>query len=345
MNRLVSNLLQPKYGAGAVAVVALLALPGVIHPIELLIVMSAIYFALFVVSWDFVSGFTGNLSFGHTAIFASGGYGAALLNSELGLSPPLSILGGVLVALAVGLVFGAPALRLSGPYFSLVTLIIPIVMLRIFVIFSDTFGGSVGLPGPDPLVEGASYFDTIRLNYYVAVVVFVAVVAVLLLISRSDVGKVFTAIREDEEAVSAVGLSTVRFKIYAFAVSAVAGGLAGAVFVFSPVGSPRPSQLLALTINIEIIIAGILGGRGTVAGAASGGFVYFVLEDYVRSMDVTLPVVGIQVSEANLLIFYLVVLVLLYFIRDGLLRWTIRKGGELRAEVSGNSPIPGLRRP
>ncbi|HET7324857.1 MAG TPA: branched-chain amino acid ABC transporter permease, partial [Halococcus sp.] len=244
-----------RHRLGVLGLIVLALLPVVLNPLDALTMAAALFFAMFVMSWDVVSGYTGQISFGHGVFFAVGAYTTTLLNLGFGIPPLVSIPAGVVLAAVAGVLIGVPALRLRGPYLSLVTLIAPLILLQIFVYYSDIFGGELGLSSPESLLGYAPYA-----NYYLAFFLFLFILLVLLAVTRSNAGAVFTAIREDEDAVAAAGLNPAKFKTFAFVFSAAIGGLAGAMFVHTPVGSPRPSVLFTVVVNVEVIIAAILGG-------------------------------------------------------------------------------------
>lgn len=304
----------------------------------------ALFFGMFAMSWDTVSGYTGQISFGHSLFFAVGGYGSALLNLELGLPPLAAIVVGTSFAAAVGLLIGVPALRLEGPYLSLVTLVAPLILLQIFIVESETFGGELGIANPDPIVEVGGFEQETVVFFYVAFVLFVLVLTVLLAVTRSNAGSVFTAIREDEQAVAASGLNPAKFKTFAFVLSAAIGGLAGAVFVHT-IGKPSPNQLLVLTVSIEVIIASIVGGMGTIVGAAVGGVFLGLFRSWVSEITATVPVIGVKIGEFDLLIFAVGTLVLLFYLPGGMLRVAIFQGraflgdGDQAVPDGGRTPV------
>ncbi|WP_227356732.1 branched-chain amino acid ABC transporter permease [Haladaptatus salinisoli] len=325
--------LAPRYVFGLAGLVVLALAPFLLPVVlgrgqGLLAVVTltvALFFAMFAMSWDAVSGYTGQISFGHALFFTVGGYGSALLNLEFGVPPVAAILFGTVAAALAGVLIGVPALRLEGPYLSLITLVAPLILLQLFIVFSDTFGGELGLPSPDPLVPASSFTAQTMADYYVAFALFVAILGVLLAVTRSDAGSVFTAIREDEEAVAAAGINPAKFKIFAFVLSAAVGGLAGAVFVHTA-GKPQPSQLLVMSVSIEVIIATIVGGMGTITGAAVGGLFFSLFREWLSNVSATVPVLNVQVASLDLLLFSLVTLALLFFLPGGLLRWGIERG-------------------
>jgi len=315
-----------RHQIGLVGLVALGLLPLGVEPLQVLKLTGALYFAVFAMSWDAVSGYTGQISFGHGLFFAVGGYTSALLNLNWGVEPALAVVVGAALAAVAGVVVGVPALRLEGPYLSLVTLVAPLILLQLFIVFSGTFGGELGLSAPENLLTFENFETAITANYYIAFGLFVFVLVVLLAVTRSDAGAVFTAIREDESAVAAAGLNPAKFKIFAFVLSAAVGGLAGAMFVHTPVGNPQPSQLLVLTVSIEVIIASVLGGMGTIVGAAVGGLFYYMFRDFLSGLAWTVPVLDAPVAELDLLLFSLITLALLFFLPGGVVRWGVRNG-------------------
>ncbi len=311
-------------GITAIGVFGLVTVPLSVGPLTLLQLTSALYFAMFAMSWDAVSGYTGQISFGHGLFFAVGGYTSALLNLGHGIDPVLSVPAGVVMAALAGVVVGVPALRLRGPYLSLVTLVAPLILLQLFIFYSDIFGGELGLRSPDNMF-GFGLNEAVPV-YYVAFGLFVVVTAVLLAVTRSDAGMVFTGIREDETAIAAAGINPAKFKTFAFVLSAAVGGLAGAMFVHTPVGNPQPSQLLALTVSLEVIIASVLGGMGTIVGAAVGGIFIVLFRNRLSNVEFVVPVFDASISELDFLVFAVVTLVLLFVLPGGVLRWAIRAG-------------------
>jgi len=331
----------PRHKLGLIGLGFLAVLPTLLTPLQALTVASAYFMAMFAMSWDAVSGYTGQISLGHGVFFTAGGYTSTLLNLEFGFDPLVTIPFGVLAAVLAGLLIGIPTLRLRGPYFALVTLIAPLILLRIFVVYSDVLGGTTGLTRPDQLF-GLEASDAI-VTYYVAFGLFVVVLGALLAVTRSDAGAVFTAIRQSEEAVSSAGLNPAKFKIFAFTLSAAVGGLAGAAFVHLPIGSPTPSSLLTLFVNVEIIIAAMIGGVGTIVGAAIGGMLLVLLREILSNLAVTVPVLGVSLAEIDTIAFAIVTIGIVYYYPDGLLRSTITLGGRIRDRVASRSNDQSLQ--
>jgi branched-chain amino acid transport system permease protein len=326
-----------RHRLGLLGLVGLAALPAVLDATTALTFALAYFWGVYAMSWDAVSGYTGQISFGHGLFFGVGGYTSALLNLGYGIDPLLSIPAGVVLAAVAGVLVGVPALRLRGPYLSLVTLVAPLILVQIFVYRSDVFNGELGLPSPEPLFGLRTFGDEV-LFYYVAFGLFVGVLAALWVVTRTDAGAILTAIREDEDTVAAVGLNPAKFKIMAFVLSAAVGGLAGAVIVHTPSGNPSPTTLLSLTVNVEVIIAAILGGMGTIVGAAVGGVLLVLIREQLAGVDVVVPLLDTPVSEMDFLLFAVVTLVLIFALPGGVLRWAVGVGGRVRRRIRGDDP-------
>ncbi len=311
-------------------------------------IAGALFIAMFAMSWDFASGYTGEISFGHGLFFGVGGYTAVLLN--LGWEVPLllAIPAGVVMAVVAGAIIGLPSLRLEGPYFSLITLVAPLILLQLFVYRADVFGGRfTGVSGANDLVAFEMFSEAAdpilaytRMNYYLTFALFVAIMVVALAITRSNTGSILTAIRENVDAVASVGLNPAKFKVFAFMFSAAMGGLAGAVYVHTPFGSATPAELVVLTVSINVIIASVLGGMGTIVGPALGGLFVGLVPEYLSSAEqipvlpAELPILG-PIAEADVLIFATLTLVLLFVFPGGVLRWGIGIGRGVLSRIRG----------
>ncbi|MDZ4133534.1 MAG: branched-chain amino acid ABC transporter permease, partial [Dethiobacteria bacterium] len=146
-------------------VLMLLLLPVLTQDMYILRIMAiASIFAIFAASWDLLSGFVGQVSFGHALFFGVAAYTTALLNLRLGWSPVITIPLGALAAVLIGLLVGIPCLRLKGPYLGLATLAFPIMLMGIIFTFPKFFGGELG-------ISGITRLASVRLHeYYIAVI-------------------------------------------------------------------------------------------------------------------------------------------------------------------------------
>ncbi len=215
--------------------------------------------------WNVIGGYAGYVSFGQVAFFGIGCYCAAVL-AQLGAH---NLLLYVAVACAVnGLVatlLGLPILRLRGHYFAIATLGVGLALADI-VGNLDALGGTSGL-AVKQLDQSAFW-----IYYYAMWAVALCCLLATLLIARSKLGYAFAAIRENEDAAAVLGIDPTRYKIVAWAISAMMAGAAGAVFAPAN-GFIDPSIAFSVDSNVFPIVMALLGGIGTVAGPFIGALI------------------------------------------------------------------------
>lgn len=217
-------------------------------------------------SWNLISGFTGYVSLGHVAFFGTGAYTAALLVVRMEWAwLPASLAGGVAAAL-LALLIGAPCLRLRGPYFAFAMLGLNEVLRVLVSYFEGVTGGSLGLALPA--------LDASTSIYYAMGALALAVTALVHLVATSRVGLRLMSIREDEEAAAAMGIATLRYKLFAFLLSAVGPGIAGGLAARDQ-GYLEPISVFSLGTTLTMIAMALLGGAGTVWGPVLGAAVLF----------------------------------------------------------------------
>jgi len=247
-----------------------------------LLVMAS-YLAIFAMSWDMMSGYTGYISFGHPFLIGLAAYVSAFLSHQGGFQPPHLVLPlyatiplGVAAAVGGGMLFFLPSMRVRGPYFSLISLAFMEVLHRLIIaVYPEFTGGDRGLPRIPAVVIGAVP------NYYLALGLMFATAIGLWFVGRSNVGTILKAIRMDEDVVESRGISTYRFKRFAFILSAVTAGIGG-VFFTHYLQSINPRRAFSVVFLLDIIISAGIGGMGTIVGPMFGGyFLTFILE-YLR---------------------------------------------------------------
>jgi len=281
-------------------VILLLLLPILTQDMYILRILAiASIFAIFAASWDLLSGFVGQVSFGHALFFGVAAYTTALLNLRLGWSPLITIPIGALAAVLVGLLVGIPCLRLKGPYLGLATLAFPIMLMGIIFVFPGFFGGELG-------ISGITRLASTRLNeYYIAVVLMLVLCFIMWKITDSKIGIIFHAIREDEIAVRASGINTIKYKLLAFCLSGFFAGIAGGLYThFLRIAGP---SMLAVLMSFQAIIWTIFGGIVTIYGAVVGVFILFPTLEILRAA-----------AEYRMLIFALIVLLVLRVMPQGI---------------------------
>ncbi len=250
-----------------------LSSPGVLQ-----ILAVGLVFAGVAMSYDLILGYTGMLSLGHALYFALGLYGTNLLMRLFELSyaaaVPIALVGSFVLAV----VLGSVALRVRGVAFAMVTL----AFAEAFHVFVEA--DPVGITGGE---EGLS-LDTAyvpdlltgvvntRVVYWLALAFAVLTFAICRQAVASRAGRVFQAIRENEDRVEMLGLRPFNFKLLSFALSAVLASAGGAVYLLLVRGATPGSASSVFTLNLIIMV--VLGGLGRLWGAALGGLVFGYLQ-------------------------------------------------------------------
>ena len=239
------------------------------------------------VSLNLVNGFTGQFSLGHAGFMAVGAYASAVLTTTLGpllwgpelLSQPVighlilcsSILLGGVVSGFVGVLVGIPSLRLRGDYLAVVTLGFGEI-IRILILNVEAVGGARGYYGIPQLVN----------LYWISVFAVLSVLVIQRVLS-SIVGKQFMAVRDDETATQAMGLSTTRIKVRAFVMSAFFAGVAGALFAHY-YAYLNPATF-TFNYSFQIVAMVVLGGMGSITGSVVAAILLTGLLEVLRELQ------------------------------------------------------------
>ncbi|MGI9608922.1 MAG: branched-chain amino acid ABC transporter permease, partial [Acidimicrobiia bacterium] len=246
-------------------------------------------FLLLALGLNIVVGLAGILDLGYVAFFAVGGYTTAVLTSEnRGEDWPswvpildfpwgwvLALLVTIVVAALVGLMIGAPVIRMRGDYLAIVTLGFGEIIRLLFLSdwLSGFFNGAQGITNIPPADFGpfqATGVDP-RSIFYLVLVFAVISIYVSWRLERSRLGRAWMAVREDESVAEAMGINTVTVKLMAFVVGAVLASFSGAIFA-AKVGSIFPTSFLIL-VSIIILVVVIVGGMGNIVGVIVGAVV------------------------------------------------------------------------
>jgi len=263
------------------------------HAFVLGVATQAMIWALLASSWDLLSGYTGQVSFGHAGFFALGAYTAAAATRHLGLSPWLGLLAGAGVAALVGLGAGFPALRLRGHYLALVTLALAELIRLVAQNWLPVTGGPFGIYdfGSFPGLP-ATGIARAQLAYLLVAAIVAAGVAAMLAVCRlTRAGRAFRAIREDEVLAQSLGIDTTAYKLLAFALSSGLAGLAGTLYAYY-VQLVSPSVASAATTSLVIGMA-VFGGLGTIWGPALGALLLYAVNEALRFVGVVYNLVAV----------------------------------------------------
>jgi branched-chain amino acid transport system permease protein len=272
--------------AGWVAAFVLLAaLPAVVgNPYARHVVLVALIFAFVALGLNLVFGYAGQHAFGHPVFFGVGAYASALLAIRAGLPAVLAVVAGAVVTAAIALAVGYPSFRLRGIYFGMVTFAFARV---IYVVAQNWIGltrGPMGIPGVPPLeVLGAGQALGLGAEPTLHLLLVAALAATVFLLHRlvrSDIGRSWIAIRENEELAASVGIPPLRYKMAAFAGGAGLAAVGGGLYAHY-VSFVSPTELGFHYIGIVFIMV-IAGGTATLAGPLLGAVVFGVLPEVLR---------------------------------------------------------------
>jgi len=260
-------------------------------------------------------GYTGYVNFGHIVFYGLGGYVGLYLATVKGWNLMLSaLLAGIAVSLCA-LLFGLGILRLRGAYFALATIGI-LQAVQSFVSNFDPWGRSTGLyvsfDAYQPL-GGAR--RALWITYILVIVVMALSMILSLAIKMSKFGLGLFAIREDEDAAVVLGVNATVYKAIIYSVSAFLPAVAGALMFYKN-GMIDPSIAFEFMLSLEGIVMLMLGGKGTVIGAALGGGLYEKLRSYL----LTSP----KLSNFHLVIAGALLLLVVLFAPGGLIGWLYR---------------------
>ena len=266
----------------AASVVALVALPVVLSPYVLTLFILIFFYAFLGQAWNIVGGYAGQLSAGHAAFVGIGGYTAAMLSIELGLTPWIGMFLGGALAAVLGAIVGYLGFRfgLRGFYFVLLTVAFAEIC-RIGVSNIDALGGPLGLYITFTGDPRQFQFQDGRVYYYIALALMLVATLTAWAIERRRFGVYLAAIREDEVAAEALGVNAFKYKMLAMIVSSFLTGLGGTFYAFY-LFSLQPNTLFGIPLSVEIIIRPIVGGAGTLLGPIVGSFILTPLAEISR---------------------------------------------------------------
>ena len=259
---------------GAIVAAGLVTALSVRDAVALDLVFTLLLYAVLGQSWNWISGYAGNISFGHAIFFGCGAYASALMVTH-GLSPWLAIPAGAVAAAALAIVTGFPTLALRGHYFSIATIAVAAIVDAL-VRTQPWLGRATGFELPIASGWAALQFADKGPYIVLALVLFTAVQIATIALERSRLGYYLRALRANHAAAAAVGIDERSWKLLAFAWSAVIASCAGVLYAQYTLFVDPPSTI-ALGVSIDIALIGVVGGIGTLWGPAVGALVYVVL--------------------------------------------------------------------
>ncbi len=288
-----------------VLIVGMLILPLVMPSMYWQRVISNVcIYALLALSFDFLAHFVGLVSLGGAFFIGTGGYIAAILNTSFGLPPlltiPLATIGGAFFCTLLLL----PCLPLRGVYFAIVTLMYPLLLARVIEAL-DILGGTDGVLGVE------SFLNRWMEQYVIIMMVLLFLFGVRRLVIK-DIGLVFRAVKDNDQAVRASGISITYYKTIAVFIASAMGCLGGAYLVHLYMWAGI--SMFALDFSILPIAATVIGGSGTLVGPVLGAFILVPISELLRAF-----------GTLRIVFYSLILLAFIIFRSEGILVYSQRK--------------------
>ncbi len=304
-----------------IVLIALAAVPFLGDAYLIDLTTEILIFVLFALSLNVLLGYSGNISFGHAAYFAIGGYANAILLTTYGLPLAVSMPLAVILSMLAAMFVAWFCTRLTDIYFAMLTLAFAMLVWAVAFKWRDVTGGDDGFVG----VAVPAFLDDRHSFFYFTLAVVAAAIALLWLICHSAFGKVLVAVRENHTRAGFVGVNTRQMRWTAFVVAGTFAGIAGAIFAMYNRGMYVENAFW--TQSAQVLIMVLLGGMYSFVGPAIGAAVLYMLERFTNEYTEYWPTVlgGILV-------------VILLFLPDGLVGLAQKVRNRL---ASGDGPGDG----
>jgi len=274
-------------------------------------VLTLIFFTAYIgQSWNILGGYAGQFSFGGVMFFGTGAYTSSILLTSFGVPPIIGIFAAIFMGAFLGLIVGYLSFRsgLRGSYFALITLAFA-ELLRVLANSVEFTGGGVGLfltyaPGLHNL-----QFNSPTGFYYFSLVLLVISLAIAMWLERSRFGAQLVAIRENEDAAEALGIDTLKCKIYAIMIMGGMGGAAGTFYAQKYLYIDPPISY-SIALSVEMLLVTIVGGMGTVFGPLVGSFFLHIVNEFARHF--------IDTPGVSLIVYGFILILIISFRPNGL---------------------------
>ena len=284
-------------------------------------VLTLIFFTAYIgQSWNILGGYAGQFSFGGVMFFGTGAYTSSILLVTFGIPPLIGIFVAVLMGAFLGFLVGYLSFRsgLRGSYFALITLAFA-ELLRVLANSVEFTGGGVGLflnyaPGLKNL-----QFVSPTGFYYFSLFLLVISLAIALWLERSRFGAQLIAIRENEEAAEALGIDTLKCKLYAIMIMGGMGGAAGTFYAQKYLYIDPPISY-SIALSVEMLLVSIVGGLGTVFGPLIGSVVLHVVNEVARHF--------IDTPGLSLIVYGVILIFIISYLPNGLVGLFRRSRGK-----------------
>ncbi|MCL2434369.1 MAG: branched-chain amino acid ABC transporter permease [Clostridia bacterium] len=311
-----------KFGGGAVILVIMALLPRFVSSYSVEVMWNALFYMMLALGLNIIVGYTGLCDLGFAAKFAVGSYTTGILMKSFEWNFWATLPVCIVVSALVAVLIGAPTLKLRSDYLAVVTLGFAEIV-RLTANNLQITGAASGLSNlRNTALFGMRLKGTTHWYY-----VFLGLVLLFIFISyrvrNSRFGRALSYVREDEDAAQAMGVDTTKYKLYAYMLGAVLGGLTGS-FYAAKMASVAPGTF-NFNQSINILLVVILGGMGKIPGVVVGAAFFALFPELLRSVpNISIPGIGeIKVADMRMLFFGILLVIVMITRPQGL--WPERR--------------------
>jgi len=278
-------------GYMAISAILLLMMPHLVGPYYIMLLSYGLIYAVAAIGFNLLLGYSGLLSFGHSAYFGVGAYTVSLMVKYMGvISMEAFLVGGLIVSLMVTALFGYICVRHTKIFFSILTLALSQVLWSLAFKFFWVTGGTDGLRVPTATLLGGLIRAPNKLAfisgtyYYYVIAIFLICVVLMWIIVNSPFGRALQAIRDNDTRAEFVGVRVKRYRWLAFMISGGFTGLAGALW--APLNGLTTPDILHWTFSGELVFLTVLGGFKTFSGPIIGAVIFTFIKAYLVGFTV-----------------------------------------------------------
>jgi branched-chain amino acid transport system permease protein len=257
------------------------------------LVTEIIILSLFAMSFDLIYGFTGMLSLGHATFYGAGSYILTLSiihwQTNLWISLLFAIVGSAIIAWIIGFF----AVRARGTNFIVITIIFSLIVFYLSFYYKSITGGDDGLPVNIPDLSlgfiNLPIHDNPMVNYYLVLAIVSLCYLFYWRLIASPMGRLFLAIKSNEERTQYIGFNTLKYRLISFTISGAFSGLAGALYTVTTHYSNN--KLLHWTISVDVVVWTMVGGAGTLIGPILGACIFTFFREFISFHFKQYPIV------------------------------------------------------
>jgi branched-chain amino acid transport system permease protein len=300
--------------AGIVILVLLAVFASTLNSFRLGQLTVALLYATAIAGLNLATGYTGQLSIGHSAFFGLGAYTTGILVASHNWNPLVTLVPAAVLCFATGLLVGLPSLRIRGINLALVTLALGVAFPELVDRFPGVTGGQIGLNINvfallPPHWTGISIANRFQYYYWLSAGLLAIVLVLCATLTRSRAGLAMKATRDRETAAAAMGVNLAWTKMVVFGLSGAITGVAGSIFAIY-LGSLSADASFTLTLSITLITGLVIGGVATTLGPVIGGLAVYFVPYWTQNL---------RQGEASELIFGVILIALMFVMPEGLM--------------------------